>query len=353
MRVFTPGAEAFLTSPQSAPGNFIDGNCKVKLESKLQTISWTTVMMNLMHWRLLLAVADTGNISKAAEGSGITQSGASQAIAQLEEALGAPLFVREHRRTIPTALGFKVIERARAMLAELETIQSLSDDSKAVSAGRIKVASFPSTFTRLFPDLLRGFRRLHPTIAVVALEGSDDEVESWIAANIVDVGVVLNPAPGRNALSLGHDAWVAVVPSAHSMGRRSTDFKVALADLVRESFILATGGCRVNPLSLVQKAGLAFTDVRVTVRDWDSAFLLVREGMGVALVPESTLPLETPGIRVFHLESPIVRDFGLVCSGIGTHSRAVKVFLDFVENKVRDAQPKVSSPANESLAGSH
>jgi DNA-binding transcriptional LysR family regulator len=41
-------------------------------------------MMNLLHWRLVVAVADAGNISRAAEEIGMTQSGASQAIAQLE-----------------------------------------------------------------------------------------------------------------------------------------------------------------------------------------------------------------------------------------------------------------------------
>lgn len=53
-------------------------------------------MMNLLHWRLLVAVADAGNISRAAEEIGMTQSGASQAIAQLEASLGFPVFTREH-----------------------------------------------------------------------------------------------------------------------------------------------------------------------------------------------------------------------------------------------------------------
>ena len=54
-------------------------------------------MMNLLHWRLLVAVADAGNISRAAEEIGMTQSGASQAIAQLEASLGFPLVTRERR----------------------------------------------------------------------------------------------------------------------------------------------------------------------------------------------------------------------------------------------------------------
>lgn len=51
-------------------------------------------MMNLVHWRLIVAVADAGAISRAAERVGMTQSGASQAIAQMEKTLGAKLFTR-------------------------------------------------------------------------------------------------------------------------------------------------------------------------------------------------------------------------------------------------------------------
>ena len=69
-------------------------------------------MMNLMHWRLLVAVADHGSITAAAEQVGMTQSAASQAMASMEATLGAQLFTREPRKTLPTALGLSVIEFA-------------------------------------------------------------------------------------------------------------------------------------------------------------------------------------------------------------------------------------------------
>jgi DNA-binding transcriptional LysR family regulator len=67
--------------------------------------------------------------------------------------------------------------------------------------------------------------------------------------------------------------------------------------------------------------------VRVTVRDWASACVLVREGMGVALVPESTLPEEQRGLRVMPLVPTIYREFGLVCSEAGKSSRPVQALL--------------------------
>lgn len=285
-------------------------------------------MMNLLHWRLLVSVADAGNISRAAERVGITQSGASQAIAQLEAALGFQVFARERRHVGVTALGEQVIQHARAMVDRLDAIRALADDSKGLSGGRIRLASFPSVISTLLPGLLRDFQRRHPGIELVALEGTDEEVEDWLAAGTVELGVVLNPAPGRAAAMLGRDAWVAIMPTKHPLGRRASEQGVTLDELATQPFILATGGCAVNGQSLMKRAGLRLSDVRVTVRDWASACVLVREGMGVALVPESTLPDEQRGLRVIPLNPPIYRAFGLVCSQTGTASRPVQALME-------------------------
>lgn len=285
-------------------------------------------MMNLLHWRLLVAVAEACNISRAAESVGITQSGASQAIAQLEAALGFQVFTRERRHIGTTALGEQIVEHARAMLASLDAIRMLADDSQGLTGGRIRLASFPSVILTVLPSLLRDFRLRHPGIELVVLEGTDEEVEDWLATGTVELGVVLNPAPDRAAIVLGRDAWVVVLPISHPMGRRASERGIALSELVEQPFILATGGCSVNGQSLVEQAGLQLKDVRVTVRDWASACALVREGMGIALVPESTLPEARNGLRVMSLAPAIHREFGLVCSEAGKSSRPVQALLE-------------------------
>jgi len=289
-------------------------------------------MMNLTHWRLLAAVADMRNISHAAEAVGITQSGASQAIAQMEAALGAKLFARERRDVAPTAFGEQVMRHARAMLAELDAIRALSATAQGLHAGRIRLASFPSVLATVLPKMVGAFRRRHPGIELVALEGTDEEVEQWLADDTIELGVVLNPAPGRQAVIIGRDAWVAIVPANHRLGRRASAQGVALSELAAEPFILATGGCSVNGLSLAVQAGLVLTDIRVTVRDLGSAAVLVREGMGVAIVPESALPADRQGLRVMQLQPPAYREFGLVSSQTGRASGAVRAFLAELDN---------------------
>lgn len=284
-------------------------------------------MMNLLHWRLLVAVADARNISRAAEETGMTQSGASQAIAQLEASLGFPVFTRERRNIGVTALGEQVIEQARNMLSGLNAIRVLADQSRGLTGGRIRLASFPSVTSTLLPGLLRDFKRQHPGIDVIVLEGSDEEVEAWLAADMVELGVVMNPDRGRADSVLGQDAWVAVMLASNLLARHARTDGITLAALADQPFILATGGCAVNGKSLMEKAGLQLSDIRVTVRDWISACKLVAEGMGVALVPESALPGELRNLCVVPLTPPIHREFGLVCSPSGKSSGATQALL--------------------------
>lgn len=290
-------------------------------------------MMNLTHWRLVLAVVDAGNITHAAAQVGMTQSGASQAIAQLEDTLGAPLFTRERRQTVPTALGLRVADEARAMLGALHRIQALSREARGAAGGTLRLASFPMVFSTVLPPVLRRFRQLHPEIDVVSLEATDDEVETLLAAGTVDVGVVLNAAPGRPVCPLGQDEWMAVLPAAHPLARAGS--AIALAELAVQPFVLATGGCSVHAQSLAADAGFAITDVRASVRDWASAFALVRDGLGVTLVPALTLPESRRGLRVMRLASPLYRSFSLAASTRAADGAPVRALFAMLQRDDR------------------
>lgn len=283
--------------------------------------------MNLPQLRALVAAIDAGSITGAAAQLGLTQSGASQAIAALEEELGVQLVVRGRRGATPTAAGVRVAEHARAVLAGLNAIRQEADAARGLERGRLRLAAFQTVFATLLPPLLRRFRTLHPGIEVVALEASDEEMLAWIAVGTVDVGVVMDPAPGEAAAPLGQDEWVAVLPAGHALARSAAG-RVAFARLAAEPFVLATGGCATHARSLAQAAGLDLADVRVELRDWASAFALVREGVGVALVPEPTLPENRRGLRVLRLTEPLHRRFGLQVSDHARGLPAVQALLD-------------------------
>lgn len=284
-------------------------------------------MMNLMHWRLLVAVADQGSITAAAEQVGMTQSAASQAMANMEATLGAQLFTREPRKTFPTALGLSVIEQARVMMGALQAIRTTVDDARPLLRGSIRIASFPMVMATFLTPLLQRFRQLNPGIEVTTLDVTDSEVLTLLDAGLIDLGVVLNPRPERNASVLGRDCWMAVLPTDHPLAQRPANASVSFEALLEQPFVLATGGCTASARSLASAAGLTLRDIRVEVREWNSAYSLVREGVGVTLVPEMALPVKRNGLRVMPLTVPLYREFALVGSPTRPPSAAASALL--------------------------
>lgn len=300
---------------------------EVKLLLKKCDISFAT--MNLTQLRSLIAVAEAGSFTAAAEAVGVTQSGMSQSLAALEEALGVKLLVRQRHGVELTAFGERALDHARAALAHLEAIRQEAAQASGEEEGSIRLAAFPSVFATVLPPLLRRFRARHPGVEVVALETDDREVEAWLEAGSVDLGVLLNPAPDSGAIYIGQDAWVAVLPAAHRLGRRAT---LSLAELIAEPFVLATGGCHLHAGALADAAGLSLADVRMEVRDWASAVALVREGVGVSLIPESTLPEKRKGLRVARFDPPLCRRFGLMAAPGRKPSRAAGLLMELARH---------------------
>lgn len=284
--------------------------------------------MNLTQLRSLIAVAEAGSFTAAAEAVGITQSGISQALAALEDALGVKLLVRQPHGVELTAFGERTLDHARVAFAHLETIRQEAAETRGEENGSIRIAAFPSVFATFLPPLLRRFRAQHPGIKVVTLETDDREVMAWLNSGAVDLGVVLNPPEESDAILIGEDSWVGILPPGHRLGRRGA---LSLAELAAEPFVLATGGCHVHARTLVEAAGLSLPDVRMEVRDWSSAIALVREGVGVGIVPESTLSEKRKGVGVVRLDPRLVRRFGLKKSPAKALSRASSLLIEIAK----------------------
>ena len=95
-------------------------------------------MHNLLHWRLLVAVADSGTITQAAALCGMTQSAASRAIAQLETMLSTRLLVRQPHNVVLTQSGLQIVTHARTMLEALRAIQQCAQQAGNAHAGKIR-----------------------------------------------------------------------------------------------------------------------------------------------------------------------------------------------------------------------
>ncbi|MDQ0124087.1 LysR family cyn operon transcriptional activator [Pseudomonas lini] len=145
--------------------------------------------MLLRHLRYLLAVADHGGFTRAAEALHVSQPTLSQQIRQLEETLGVSLFDRTSRTVRPTDAGQAYIESARRVLVELEAGKRALHDVKDLSRGTLRLAMTPTFMAYLVGPLVRDYVARYPNIHLQIFELSMDDIEAGLLDDSLDIAI--------------------------------------------------------------------------------------------------------------------------------------------------------------------
>ena len=122
---------------------------------------WYYLWMDLKQIRYLVAVADAGSFSAGARRAFVTQPTLSAAIAALETELGSKLFERGARGVAPTQEGSRILDRARAILREIETIKAAG--RRAIPRKALKVGLLPTLPPSLVAGTLARLAKFDPT----------------------------------------------------------------------------------------------------------------------------------------------------------------------------------------------
>jgi DNA-binding transcriptional LysR family regulator len=127
--------------------------------------------MELRHLRYFIAVAEEGNITRAAERLGMEQPPLSQQIKAIERQLDVQLFRRKARGVALTDAGRALLDDARAVLARLDLAMETTRRTARGEQGRICVGVTPTApFHPFVPRVIRAFREAFPAVSMT-LEG--------------------------------------------------------------------------------------------------------------------------------------------------------------------------------------
>ncbi len=113
--------------------------------------------ISLVQLRLLEAVAETGSVGAAARKLGLTQSGASQALATLEKILGLDLLARKRDGAMLTAFAQTILDDARSALSAVDRIEAQARKMVTNAPDRLRVAAIPSQLEYVVPELRKTF----------------------------------------------------------------------------------------------------------------------------------------------------------------------------------------------------
>lgn len=287
--------------------------------------------MDLQQLRYVVAVAELGNFTRAAERCFVVQSALSHQIAKLEQELGTRLFNRTSRQVRVTQAGEAFLPAARQCLEAADRAKAEVAATTGEIRGRLAVGTIPTVAAVDVPAALRVFHERHPNVRVALTMGSSEALTRRVRDGRLDLaflGLASDVVvPGVQDHVLSTDRHVAVLAPAHPLAAAR---RVRLSRLAEEKFIdFPTGSAgRAQTDQAFDEAGLT-REVPFEVTDVHLMTALVREGLGVALLP-SAFARTLQGLATVPVTGAPQRAEHLIWSRIGP-SPAMAAFLEQID----------------------
>jgi len=256
---------------------------------------------------VFLAVAEKGNMAKAAEQLAISRPVVSKTIAELEHTLGVRLLDRTPKGVEPTLYGRALLKRSLAVFDELR--QSVSDIEFLAnpSAGELRVGFAEVPAAGLVPAAIDRLTRRYPRMRVRTEQGGIGTLLDFLRDRRCEVVVarLLSPEPDMNFEPVHYDQLFVVVGPRSKWAHQR---RIGLADLAEEPWIQSPPEMEPGSptLAAFRAAGLESPRVVVLSASLNLRYGLLATGPFLTMIPDSALhygPRRAP-IRILPIKLP-------------------------------------------------
>lgn len=245
--------------------------------------------MELHQLRYVVAVARTGNFSRAAQNCHVSQPSLSQQIQKLEDELGERLFDRLRRHAKLTQAGERFLPRAVRILEEMDAATREARAANDLDQGRITVGVLPTIAPYLLPKLIAAFSAKYPGVQVVVHEDTTARLRELTAACEVDIAIASLPLQDERfeVRELFDEELMLALPNNHRLVDQK---KIIPEDLLEEKFILMKEGhCLGDQVLHFCHRQDFHPQVSCRSAQMETVQSLVQSGMGITLVPKMAL----------------------------------------------------------------
>ena len=292
--------------------------------------------MDLRQLNAVVAVADFGSFSAAADALHTVQSNVSTHVARLERELGVVLVDRAAGRL--TGEGEVVVARARRVQAELEALSADVASLRDEVAGLVRLGIIGTTARWLMPPLLTAVAERHPKVRILTLEANTTALLPQLVAGSLDIGVVNLPAldPDIVVEPVFEEELILVTPPDHPLARAR---HVGLRELAEHELLLTPPGTSIRVL-LDEVAEAEGVQLRPKA-ELDGLRLIASlcfEGFGAGILPATAIPRwpTTGDWRVVPLPHLPRRCVALACRKRALASAPSRVVQEVIRDVVAD-----------------
>lgn len=238
---FIPGNE--LAERELGPPQPLKTSLDAMLAECLDGVTPRYGRFKMRQLALVLKLVDTGNLHDAASALNMSQPAATKLIKEIEEALGALLFVRQSRGMKPTPSGIMAARHAGFILAELRKMQQDIDGLQNGITGYVRVGAIISAVPSLVTQALAKMSEAYPTVEVSLSVGTSNVLLPELNAGRLDfvVGSIAGAVGAKSLtyLPLVEDVAVVVAGSTNPILRLRN---LTLKDVFSERWILPPTG---------------------------------------------------------------------------------------------------------------
>ncbi|CAM5788200.1 LysR family transcriptional regulator [Castellaniella caeni] len=284
------------------------------------------------HIRAFLQAARLGSFTQAAQSLHVSQPALTVQIRQLEEELGVRLFDRDRRQVSLSQEGRNMLAPLQRILDEFEGAIEQAHDLAGLKRGRLTVAALPSIAAAWLPALIHRFHAAHPGIDIHVADVPAARLQRLVKDEEADLGIGpwVNRDRALQFRELMEDSLQVFFPAEHPLAglRRPT-----LPRLTRYPHVLTSPGTSVREaVHRALEAGNLDIEVACEVAYLSTAIGMVRAGLGIAILPLSTLhAAPCDGLLHRPIANPhLHRKLGLITAKRRTPSAAAQAFIELL-----------------------
>jgi LysR family transcriptional regulator, hydrogen peroxide-inducible genes activator len=236
------------------------------------------------------------HFGRAAEASAISQPALSMQIRELEEALGGVLLERGARQVRLTKFGEDVARRARDILRSVDELGDFARASRDRLDGRLRIGMIPTIAPYLLPTVIGNLTRVHPGLDIHIRETVTPKLIQELAEGRLDTAIVALPVsePSFTEVALFAENFLLVRPG------EDEGTPAPSSESLREMrlLLLEEGHCfRDQALSFCNMQSTPPREV-LDASSLSTLVQMVRAGIGVTLIPEMAVAVETRSASV-------------------------------------------------------